>query len=37
MYYYKLELKYDTIYSQFFKKLMLIIKKEFNILDLLVH
>jgi len=37
MNYYKLELKYDTKYSQIFQKLMLIIKIEFNQIDLLVR
>jgi len=37
MYYYKLELKYDTIYSQIPYKLILIIKKEFNLIDILAR
>jgi len=37
MYYYKLELKYDTIYSQIPQKLVLIIKREFNLIDLLIR
>jgi len=36
MYYYKLELNYDTIYSQIPQKFMLIIKIKFNLIDLLV-
>jgi len=37
MYYYKLELKYGTIYSQIPQKLMLIIKREFNLIDILIR
>jgi len=37
MYYYKLELQYDTIHSRIPQKLILIIKREFNLIDILVR
>jgi len=37
MYYYKLELQFDTIHNRVPQKLILIIKIEFNLIDILVR